>query len=93
MEDELPKQSELSKPDFFASFKDGLTYFMQKAKDSLEAVGEAPGDIIRFLRYPSAAVQPGPITYLGITYPNPSDINFLDGICDCYIDISMYNIP
>jgi hypothetical protein len=78
-EDEHPNQSELVKPDFFTAFKDGLTYFMQKAKDSLEAVGEAPSDIIRFLRYPSAAVQPGPITYLGITYPSPTDIGFLDG--------------
>ena len=65
----------LSQTDFLTLFKDGLTYFMQKARDSLDA----PGDLVRFLRYPSDPIQEGPITYLGKTYRSPSDISFLNG--------------
>ncbi|KAJ3335678.1 Cysteine protease atg4 [Kappamyces sp. JEL0680] len=64
--------------DILALFKDGLTYFMQKAKESLDA----PGDLIRFLRYPSAPPTNGPLTFLGVAYKSPSDIAFLDGAAD-----------
>ena len=75
-EDKGPEAA-LSQADFFSLFKDGLTYFMRKAKESLEV---GPSDLIRFIRYPSAPVQPGPLTYLGVLYPSLTDIAFLDGI-------------
>jgi hypothetical protein len=61
-------------PDLLTLFKDGLTYFMRKAHESLDA----PGDLIRFLRYPSAPSNDGPLVFLGITYPSPNHISFLD---------------
>jgi cysteine protease ATG4 len=61
-------------PGFFELFKDGLTYFMQKAKESMDA----PGDLIRFLRYPSNPVTNSPLVFLGQTYSSPNEILFLD---------------
>src|SRR6476620_11027708 len=61
-------------PGFFEMFKEGLTYLMQKAKDSLDA----PGDLIRFLRYPSAPVKDSELVFLGQTYSSPKQILFLE---------------
>jgi cysteine protease ATG4 len=70
---ESDKQTTIT-PGFFELFKDGLTYFMQKAKESMDA----PGDLIRFLRYPSAPVKDSPLVFLGQTYTSPNEILFLD---------------
>ena len=57
---------------------DQLTYFMQKAKEQLSSV-DSPRDLLRFVLYPSASPQVGPVTFLSNVYPSADDIAFLDG--------------
>lgn len=64
-----------------AKFSNGLTYFMQKAKDQLSSL-DSPRDLLRFVLYPSALSSGGPLTFLGRTYPSIDDISFLDGSVD-----------
>ncbi|KAJ2998619.1 Cysteine protease atg4 [Globomyces sp. JEL0801] len=63
----------------FSRFSNGLTYFMQKAKDQLSTM-DSPRDLLRFVIYPSAASTGGPLTFLSNKYPSLNDIEFLDGI-------------
>ncbi|KAI8901748.1 hypothetical protein BC833DRAFT_576517 [Globomyces pollinis-pini] len=61
----------------FSRFSNGLTYFMQKAKDQLSTM-DSPRDLLRFVIYPSAASTGGPLTFLSNKYPSLNDIEFLD---------------
>lgn len=73
----MDESADSARTDYLSLFKDGLTYFMQKAKEGLES----PGELIRFIRYPSAPIQEeGPLVFLGSEYPSPLDVAFLNGI-------------
>jgi hypothetical protein len=60
----------------FKKWSERLTYFMQKAKSM-----DSPRDLLRFVLYPSATSQGGPVVLLAKTYPSLDDVEFLDGIC------------
>lgn len=81
-------RKDMDEKDILQYFKDGLTYFMRKAKDSLEV----PGELMRFLKYPSAPNQDGPLIFLGKTYPGPCDISFLNGPNYAHLRLSDENL-
>jgi hypothetical protein len=62
---------------FFDQFKNGLTYFMTKAKEQLSQM-DSPRDLARFAVYPSQYSTGGKVTLLGREYPEIT-IDFLDG--------------
>ncbi|KAJ3321234.1 Cysteine protease atg4 [Boothiomyces sp. JEL0866] len=62
----------------FKKFQDGLTFFMQKAKEQLSQI-DSPRDLLRFVIHPSANPTGGELVFLGKKYPSNLDIEFLEG--------------
>ncbi|KAJ3273691.1 Cysteine protease atg4 [Terramyces sp. JEL0728] len=60
----------------FKKFQDGLTFFMQKAKEQLSQM-DSPRDLLRFVIHPSATSTGGELIFLGKKYPS-IDIDFLE---------------